>query len=126
MKKNRITLTDDILKLLSVLTVREIDLPSDYNNGRYICGLENNSLYGGSYLLEDMSRALGIFDQRIEGTENNSTGVEFDKETEDKLYDLHDFIVKNLVVIENLLHYWSNKGGLTAGTYNTITFMKEI
>lgn len=125
MKKNRITLTDDILKLVSVLTVREIDLPSDFNNGRYICGLENYSLYGGSYLLEDMSRALGIYDQRIEGSEDESTGVTFDEETENMMYDLHDFILKNLITIENLLHYWSNKGGLTAGTYNTITFQKE-
>jgi hypothetical protein len=125
MKKNRITLTDDILKLVSVLTVREIDLPSDFNNGRYICGLENYSLYGGSYLLEDMSRALGIYDKRIEGSEDESTGVAFDEETENMMYELHDFILKNLIEIENLLHYWSNKGGLTAGTYNTITFQKE-
>jgi hypothetical protein len=70
--------------------------------------------------------AIGCYDKRVEGSEDESHGIIFeDEELENKMYDMHEYIMKNITDIENLLHYWSNKGGLTEGTYNTITLQKE-
>jgi hypothetical protein len=122
MKKNRITLTEDILKLVSAIKFREVEIPSGFNDGKYVIAVENSSVYGGSDLLEDVSRILGIYDQHIEGTEENHNGVQFPEEIENYIYDMHEFIMKHIIDIETLLHYYSNKGGLVPGTYNTITF----
>lgn len=124
MKKNRITLTEDNLKMISALSTQKIDIPSDFGYGNYIIAMQDNSLYGGSDILEDVSRILGIYDKHIEGTEENYNGIQFSEEIEKYIYDNHEFIVKNISIIETLVHYYSNKGGLTPGTYNTITFEK--
>lgn len=124
MKKNRITLTEDILKMVSALSTQKIDIPSDFGYGNYIIAMQDNCLYGGSDVLEDVSRILGLYDKHIEGTEENYNGIQFPEDIEKYIYDNHEFIVKNISVIETLVHYYSNKGGLTPGTYNTITFEK--
>jgi hypothetical protein len=124
MKKNRITLTEDNLKMISALSTQKIDIPSDFGYGNYIIAMQDNSLYGGSDVLEDVSRILGIYDKHIEGTEENYNGIQFPEEIEKYIYNNHEFIVKNISIIETLVHYYSNKGGLTPGTYNTITFEK--
>lgn len=124
MKKNRIKLTEDMLKVISTIKIRE----TDFNEGisHYVAGIDANSVYGGSDLLEDVSMAIGCYDKRVEGSEDESHGIIFeDEELENKMYDMHEYIMKNITDIENLLHYWSNKGGLTEGTYNTITLQKE-
>lgn len=124
MKKNRLVLTEEILKLVSTIKIRDVDLPSDMMGGRIVAGIESNSVYGGSDLLEDVSRAIGIYEEKIDGTEENSNGIQFDIDTENKMYDMHEFVMNNLIDIENLIHYWSNKGGLKPGTYHTITLEK--
>lgn len=124
MKKNRITLTDEMLKLASAIKIYDADFPSSIPGGRYVAGIESNSVYGGSDLLEDVSMAIGIYDEHEIGTEENADGIVFSKELQDKMYDMHEFIMNNLITIEQLIHYWSNKGGLSAGTYNTITMQK--
>ena len=124
MKKNRITLTDEMLKLVSTIKIYDTDLPSGTPGGRIIAGIESNSVYGGSDLLEDVSMAIGLYDEHINGTEEDPEGISFNKDIADKMYDMHDFVIKNLIVIEHLIHYWSNKGGLTEGTYDTITMQK--
>ena len=124
MKKNRIKITKDVLDLVTTIKVRE----TDFNEGigHFVAGIDAKSVYGGSDLLEDVSLALGCYDKRIIGTEDDNTGIIFeDKELQDKMFDLHEFVMKHIVDIENLIHYWCNKGGLTEGTYNTITFQKE-
>ena len=124
MKKNRIKLTKEAIDLVTTIKVRE----TDFNEGiaHYVAGIDANSVYGGSDLLEDVSMAIGVYDQRIAGTEENSCGITFaDKELMDRMFDLHEFVMKHIVDIENLIHYWSNKGGLSEGTYNTITMQKE-
>ena len=126
MKKNRITLTEDTLKLISVIKLREADFPSEIKGGRFVAGIESNSVYGGSDLLEDVSMAIGVYDERIDGTDENPEGISFSLDIEEKLYAMHEFVMNNLIDIEHLMHYWSNKGGLTPGTYNTKTFEKEV
>lgn len=124
MKKNRITLSEKILKLVSAIKLRPIDLPSNFNNGKYIIGAEDISLYGGSDLLVDASMILGCYDEHIKGTTENYNGIQFPPEIENEIFDMHEFIVNNIDTIESLVHYYSNKGGLTPGTYNTITYEK--
>lgn len=122
MKKNRITLTEDMLKLISAIKFRNVEIPSDFNDNKYIIAVEDKSMYGGSDLLEDVSYILGVYDQHIEGTEENHNGIQFPENIENYIYDLHEYILKHIVEIETLVHYYSNKGGLLPGTYNTITF----
>lgn len=124
MKKNIITLTDEMLSLISCINIREMDYELDDNETSVIAGIENKSIYGGSDILEDISRAIGCYDKHIAGTEENPSGIQFDEELENKMYDMHEYILENIVDIENLLHFWSNKGGLTSGSYNTVTFQK--
>ena len=125
MKKNRITLTEDILKVVSTIKVFPVEIPNEFNNGKYIAAIDNKSTYGGSDVLEDISYALSCYDEHEEGSENNSNGLVFSEDLENKMYDIHEFIIEHLVEIETLMHYWSNKGGLKPGTYNTITMEKE-
>lgn len=124
MKKNRITLTEKNLQLISTIKMRKIEIPSNFNNGKYIIGAEDISLFGGSDLLFDASMALGCYDKHIEGTSENYNGIQFPPEVENEIFDMYEFIVNNIDTIESLVHYYSNKGGLTPGTYNTITFEK--
>lgn len=123
MKKNRINLTKDVLSLASTIRVRELGIPSD-KCGTIVAGIESISVYGGSDLLEDVSMAIGRYDERNKDTDENPNGIRFDETLEDEMYELHKFVMDNIEVIECLIHYWSNKGGLTPGTYNTVTFQK--
>lgn len=125
MKKNLLTLTDEVLALASTIKVREMDIPSNTIMGSSIvAGIENKSVYGGSDVLEDVSLALGCYDKHDVDSEENSNGIQFEKSLEDKMFDIHEFVMDNLINIETLIHYWSNKGGLTAGTYNVVTLQK--
>lgn len=124
MKKNIITLTNEMLSLISCINVREMDYELDDNGTTVIAGIENKSIYGGSDILEDISRAIGWYDKHIGGTEENPNGIQFDEDVENEMYDMHEYIIENIVYIENLLHYWSNKGGLTSGSYNVMTLQK--
>lgn len=123
MKKNRIVLTKEILALSSTIRIREMGVANG-NLGTVIAGIDSTSIYGGSDLLEDVSMAIGCYDDRIKDTDENPNGIRFDETLEDKMYDLHNFVMENIETIENLIHYWSNKGGLSPGTYNTVTLQK--
>ena len=125
MKKNRITITEDMLKLISAIKFRDIEIPSNFNDGKYILGVEDVSFYGGSSLYEDVAFILGIYDKRIEGSENEYDGARFSEDIEKYITETHNYILKHLLEIETLVHYYSNKGGITPGVYNTITLIKE-
>lgn len=124
MKKNRINLTKDALSLASAIRVRELGVPNG-TYGTIVAGIESTSVYGGSDLLEDVSMAIGRYEERNKDTDENPSGIRFDESLEDEMFDLHRFVMDNIETIENLIHYWSNKGGLTPGTYNVVTLQKE-
>jgi len=112
----KINLTEDMLALVSNIHFTHVP---DTRSERYplTWGIDMFSLYGGSFALEDISHILGKYDQVIKGTEESANGPRFPKELEDYMWDIHTYIVDNIEYIEDLVHYYSNKGGLKPGTY---------
>ena len=112
----KLTLTKDMLALIS--NIRFTKLPTMDSEKKYLnWGIDFNSIYGGSYLLEDISLILDKYDEHIAGTEESAMGPEFPPELEDYMFDLHTKILNNLPYIEDLVHQFATKGGLSEGTY---------
>ena len=114
----KLNLTEDVLKLVSCIRFRE--LPHfEENDEREHVGYEIDmqSIYGGDFLLEDMSFILGLYDQHIVDTEEDADGPKFPKEVEEKMINLHLFILDNLDSIEEIVHQHVLKGGVTPGVY---------
>lgn len=127
----KITLNEDHLRLISNFRFGEIsdwnsvgiltdegDVKTDFVEGKTY-GLDLNNLYGGSYLLEDISYLIGKYDEHIEGTEEDPEGVDFPEETKEYMVGLHTYIIENIEDIEALVHQFTFKGGLTPGTYRS-------
>lgn len=118
----RVTLTDDMLKLVSRINFTQFpfgDINSWENSQRETLtwGIDINSLYGGSFVFEDISYILGRYDEHLEGTENNPLGPVFEKDFEDYMWQMHSYILEHLQDIEELVHQFCIKGGLKPGTY---------
>lgn len=113
----RLTLTEDHLKLISHLNFGEVPDITNEEFEHMTFGLDLNSLFGGSYALEDISYILHRYDEHIVGTENDPLGVQFPEETQAYFYELYNFILDNLKEIEELVHQFVAIGGLTPGTY---------
>lgn len=109
----RITLTEDHIKLISLLKFDE----DEKNNFLVIDKYDPYMLSGR---LEDIALALGVFDKMIPGTENDADGGAFPDDVEKYLLDTHHYVVDNLKDIESLIHQFVFKGGLSAGTYKCI------
>lgn len=115
-KKKQLEFTDDILALVSNIHFSEMPYLKDKEFPVY--AIDMNSLFGGSFILEDISRILGIYDKSvIKGTECNAMGPSFQKEDEDYMFRIATYIYDNLEDIEAILHYFSNKGGIKSGIY---------
>lgn len=111
----KITLTEDMLKLISNIHYGEVpQLDSSRHTVAY--GIDFNSLYGGS-TLEDVAYIIGRYDEHIPGTEEDALGADFPKELKDYMFNIHVYIVDHIQDIEELVHWFSNKGGLKPGTY---------
>lgn len=115
----KVTLTEDMLKLISNIHFTRVpQMPTEKDNRQILTwGLDFASLYGGSYVFEDISYILGRYDEHIEGTEDDPMGVKFTREFTDYMWEMHEYILNNIGNIEELVHVYSNKGGLTPGTY---------
>lgn len=112
----KIKLTKDLLSLISNFRFQEYkEIKDDQMEANY--GLDLNNLYGGSYLLEDISYIIGKYDEHIPGTEENAMGPSFPIELEEYMYGMHAYIIDNLEYIEDLVHQFVAKGGLTEGEY---------
>ena len=94
-------------------------------NSRFGWGCDQWSLFGGTYVFEDIAMILGYFDQAIENSENLATGRRFPKELEDKMYSLYEYIYENLIDIFDLVFNLMNKGGVTPGTYELVDYNWE-
>ena len=113
-----VSFTEDMLKLVSRINFLEFPAPEGWASAEKVTwGIDLSSLYGGSYVLEDISYILGLYDKHIEGTENDPLGVQFPKETEDYMWELHEYILTHLRDIEELIHQFCNRGGLKPVTY---------
>ena len=114
----KVTLTEDMLKLISWINFTEFPTNEDFETKQNVrVGIDFSSLYGGSFIFEDMSYILGIYDKHIEGTEFNPMGPSFPNELEDYMWKTHSYIVEHIRDIEDLVHQFAAKGGLVPGTY---------
>lgn len=114
-----VTLTEDMLKLISHINFTKIPDLTDETQEKMTWGLDFNSLYGGSYVFEDIAYILGRYDEHIAGTEEDPMGVAFPQELEDYMWKIHSYVLDNIQYIEALVHQFVNKGGLTPGTYRS-------
>ena len=113
----KIKLTKDILALISNIHFKKLPDVTSTKKDQLNYGIDFFSLYGGNFLLEDISYIIGRYDEHIKGTEESAFGPRFPEELENYMYEIHEYVVSNIGYIENLVHWYSNKGGLTEGTY---------
>ena len=114
----KVTLTDDMLKLIRCITFQEFHKIRENDRRQEVeLAIDMNNIYGGSFLYEDISYILGIYDKHIEGTEEDYDGPKFPVELEDYMYDMHAYIMENILYIEQIVHQIGVVNGLKAGTY---------
>ena len=113
----KFTLTEDMLRLISNITYKKVQ-NIDEEQKTFVYGIDFYNLYGGTEItFENIAYTLGIYDKHIEGTEEDPFGAKFPKEIEDYIWDLHSNIVEHIEWIEELVHQFCFRGGLTVGTY---------
>lgn len=125
----KVTLTDDMIKLISCINFQEYEkITDDTDSHNVFYGVDLNSLYGGNFVFEDIARILNLYDKVIQDTETLSTGPRFPMEIEDYMWETHCYILDNLAYIEQILHQHCTKG-ISAGTYvsknNQLIWNKE-
>lgn len=119
----KITLTEDMLKLISRITFQELpNLEEEKKEAGW--GLNFFNLYGGDLTFENIAMILGRYDEHIEGTECRLTGAQFPKDFEDYMWETHGYILEHIQDIEELVHQFCNRGGLTPGTYECVSHIR--
>ena len=105
-----VNLTEDHLKLIRNLNVQALTDET--------VGIVKDNLYGGTYRYEQMALILGLTDKAVPGTEEDmETGTLYEKEAQLYMLELDKYIRENLLNIEEILHQFCLKGGLTVGKY---------
>ena len=105
-----VNLTEDHLKLIRNLNVQALTDET--------VGIVKDDLYGGTYKYEQMALILGLTDKAVPGTEEDmETGTLYEKEAQLYMMELDKYINENLLNIEEILHQFCLKGGLTVGKY---------
>lgn len=102
MAKVKITFNEDHIRLIRCLCVEQ------FTDSRY--GFDNYSLFGGTYLYEQMALILGVADQVIPGTEESVYGPQYPDELMDRFNELDSFIVENLPYILDILTQFCTEG----------------
>ena len=125
MALKKITLTEDHIKLLQAIKFEEFVFDGDSRNGRFGFGIDQYGPWGSSYPIEDIALVLGHFKDAIPGTEEDYDGRKFPTELQEKFHDLYDYVTENMEYLFNLLIYYTDKGGLTPGTYKCNPRIKE-
>lgn len=121
----KITLTDEHIALIKNIKFEAFDFGDGIKDWHYGWGIDQYSLFGGSYAMEDIALILGKYDQHIPGTEESPLGRQYPKELEDHFWGLYDDIAKNMEYIISLVLFYLDKGGLTPGTYKCKSEVKE-
>lgn len=105
-----VNLTEDHLKLIRNLNVQVLTDET--------VGIAKDNLYGGTYKYEQMALILGLTDKAVPGTEEDmENGTLYEKEAQLYMVELDKYINENLLNIEEILHQFCLKGGLTVGKY---------
>ena len=110
-------LTEEHLKLIESIKFEPFIFSANDKNGRFGWGIDQYSLFGGTYALEDIALILGHWKEYIVGTETDPMGRHYPKELENHMWELYDDIWQNMELIIDAVLYYSNKGGLTPGKY---------
>lgn len=98
----------DIQRKLNVLS---------YKKDCYAWGTDQWSLFGGTYVMDEIAIAIGKFGEYIKGTETDPMGRQYPKELEDYMWSLYDDINNNMMYIISLVFQYIDHGGLSSGTY---------
>ena len=105
-----VNLTEDHLKLIRNLNVQALTDET--------VGIAKDNLYGGTYKYEQMALILGLTDKAVPGTEEDmENGTLYEKEAQLYMVELDKYIIENLLIIDEILHHFCLKGGLTVGKY---------
>lgn len=121
----KITITEEHIKLLTAIKFEEFVFDGDSRNGRIGFGIDQYAPWGGNYPIEEIALILGHYQDAIPGTENDWDGRKFPIELQNKFHDLYDYITENMLYLFDLLIYYTDKGGLTPGTYKCNPRLKE-
>ena len=100
--KLTIILTDEIIKLVKFFKTTQ------FNDYQY--GVDIDALYIESHLYDFMALVLDLKDHQIPNTEENPSGAEYDDETTEKLRNLDEYIVTNILYIEEIIHQFCDVG----------------
>ena len=84
------------------------------DNDKYY-GIDTYDLFESDYWYDQMAHTIGVADQVIKGSEEDITGPKYPQGVIDHLRELDDFLVTNIVKIEDILHQFCNRGGIKAG-----------
>lgn len=120
-----IKLTEDHIKLLKNIKFEKFIFDIESRMGRFGWGIDQYSPWGSSYPIEDIAFILGEFDKAIPGSENEIAGRYFPPELQKRLLDLYDEITVDMEYFFSLLISFTDKGGLTPGTYRCHPRLKD-
>ena len=121
----KLTLTEDHIKLISAIKVEQFTFGPDSTHGELGWGFNQYNLFGGTYVLEDVSILLGLYDKHIQGTEEDPLGMDFPDDVKAYMWDLYSYIWENMTYIMSLVLYQTSRGGITPGTYKCKDTVRE-
>ncbi len=124
----KIKLTEDLIRLIQNINFEAFDFETeepDKKDRHYGWGIDQFSLFGGTFAMEDIALILGKFDQFVPGTEESPLGRRFPKVLEDYWWELYDYIYTNMEYIISLVFWSVTHGGLKPGTYKCINTIKD-
>lgn len=109
--KITINLTNEHIQLIKSLRFERFD------ENRY--GIDNYSLWGGTYLYEQMAFILGYQDKVIFETIESPMGARYEDEIQKHLEELDSFFVEHIADIEDILHQFCDIG-IKPGKYTCL------
>lgn len=104
--EDRLNSIDRISKISKVLAVED--------NDKYY-GIDTYDLFSNDYWYDYMAHIIGCSDQVIRGTEEDTDGPKYPQEVIEHLRDLDAFLINNIVYIEDIIHQFSDRGGIKSG-----------
>lgn len=121
----KITITEDHIKLLQAIKFESFIFDGDSRNGRFAWGIDQYAPWGGNFPIEEIALILGHWDDAIPESIDDYDGRKFPTELQNKFHDLYDDVTENMEFMFSLLIYYTDKGGLTPGTYKCNPRIKE-
>ena len=125
MALKKITITDEHIKLLQAIKFESFVFDGDSRNGRIGWGIDQYGPWGGNFPIEEIALILGHYGDHIPGTENDFDGRKYPEDMHNHFIDLYYFVTENMEYLFHLLIYYTDKGGLTPGTYKCNPRIRE-